>query len=106
MMRAAAPLLMLLGSCGDASAPAERFSMVPVAAPLPADDEFFEGPDADLLNAQCTACHGATMVTYQPRQSAAGWAKTVAKMREVYKAPIAEEEVPGIVRALAALSAE
>ena len=106
MKRLALTMMLLMGGCGEASAPAERFSMVPVSAPLPADEEFFEGADADLLNAHCTACHGATMILYQPRQPAAAWAKTVAKMRTVYKAPIEEQDVPGIVRALAALSGE
>lgn len=108
-MRGALLLIALpLAGCGKAPAPAPAaaLTLAPVAVVLPADDEYFEGPDADLLNAHCTACHGATMILYQPPQGAEQWEQTVAKMRQVYKAPIEEADVPGIVRALAALSRE
>ncbi|QHL91527.1 cytochrome c [Sphingomonas changnyeongensis] len=78
----------------------------PVAVELPADDRLFDGPDADLLNANCAACHDAAMVMVQPPMTAAQWSATVAKMRSVYKAPVEDGDVPRLVTALAALKRE
>lgn len=73
---------------------------------LPSEEAFFDGPQADTLNTNCTACHSAEMVLYQPSLSSTQWAAVVRKMREVYKAPIAEEDDADIVSALVALRRE
>jgi hypothetical protein len=68
---------------------------------LPADESLFTGPDADLLNGNCAGCHSPTMILYQPRMDAAHWAESVKKMRDVYKAPIAEADTARLSDALA-----
>lgn len=67
---------------------------------LPDDESQFAGPDADLLNANCLACHGAEMILLQPRLSAEAWSHSVAKMRSTYKAPITDEDAAKLPEAL------
>jgi len=67
---------------------------------LPDDDVQFSGPDADLLNGNCTACHSAEMVLLQPKMTAEQWGHSVAKMRTVYKAPISDEDAAALPAAL------
>lgn len=73
---------------------------------LPGDESQFTGPDADLLNANCTACHSPAMVLYQPRMDAAHWAESVKKMRETYKAPIEDADAAKLPEALARVQAQ
>lgn len=72
----------------------------PTGFVLPEDDTLFTGPDADLLNANCASCHGATMVLYQPRMTEAQWTASVVKMRTVYKAPVSAEDAARLPKAL------
>lgn len=77
------------------------FTLVSTAITLPADDTHFPAAaGSDLLEANCTACHSASMVLTQPPLKPEQWQATVTKMREVYKAPIAERDVPALVGAL------
>ncbi len=46
------------------------------------------GVSADAANSNCLACHSAAMITAQPRLSRVQWGETIAKMRNVYAAPI------------------
>lgn len=73
----------------------------PVEFALPDDEAQFTGPDADLLNANCLACHSASMVLLQPQMSAEQWHHSVEKMRNVYKAPIEEADAAKLPDALA-----
>jgi hypothetical protein len=73
------------------------------------DEPFFPdspdgGPKADTINADCTACHSASMTLTQPALSPEAWAGVVHKMRDVYHAPVPEEDVPAILAYLAHLS--
>jgi acyl-CoA thioesterase FadM len=43
------------------------------------------------------------MILTQPAMPKAAWEAVVAKMRNVYKAPVSEEEVPDIVTYLTAV---
>ena len=71
------------------------------AIELPADDATFPaGGGSDIVNANCTACHSATMALSQPKLSADQWLAEVTKMREVYKAPVHEADVGVIVHYL------
>jgi cytochrome c5 len=72
-----------------------------VHAEMPGSDRMFPGPDADAINSNCLACHSAGMVLTQPKMSRAAWQSEVEKMRSVYKAPIAQADVPAIVAWLA-----
>lgn len=70
------------------------------AAPYP------DGLHADVINANCASCHSASMVLNQPALTKVQWTEEVGKMRNVYKAPVAESDVPAIVAYLAAMSAK
>ncbi len=63
--------------------------------------QFPPGPGADAANGNCLACHSAGMVMNQPALPKAAWAAEVAKMRNVFKAPVAETDVDAIVDYLA-----
>lgn len=83
-----------------AAATAAPVTLQSVDVTLPVDESWFTGPDADLLNANCTACHSPSMVLLQPGMDAQGWGHSVTKMRHVYKAPIEETDVPKLIEAL------
>ncbi len=59
-----------------------------------------------MINANCTSCHSASMALTQPALTADQWTATVTKMKEVYKAPVSEKDIPSIVDYLTALSAK
>jgi hypothetical protein len=61
------------------------------------------GDKAEAINNNCLACHSAGMVLTQPHLSRAEWQSEVDKMRNIYKAPIAAEDVVEIVDYLAGL---
>ena len=75
-------------------------ALAPVQITLPDDDVQFTGPDADLLNANCLACHSSSMVLLQPKMTAKQWSASVEKMRNVYKAPIEEADAAKLPEAL------
>jgi mono/diheme cytochrome c family protein len=66
-------------------------------------------PDAEQLRpsalpgyakaqANCVACHSAEYMVYQPPTAARGyWENMVKRMKAVFKAPIADEDMPVIV---------
>jgi hypothetical protein len=80
---------------------ATRFKSVNVD--LPFGDRMFEGTGADVVNNNCLACHSVGMVLTQPPLSRQTWEAEVAKMRNAYKAPIANEDVNPIVDYLSKL---
>ncbi|MFD2500951.1 c-type cytochrome [Rhizorhabdus histidinilytica] len=57
-----------------------------------------------MMNANCASCHSASMVLLQPKLSREQWTGIVRKMRDVYRAPVADEDVPAIIDYLAKLS--
>ena len=61
-----------------------------------------DGPGVDVVTTACTACHSPAMILTQPRLTRAQWQATVEKMRTVFKAPVAEKDVPVIVDYLVA----
>jgi hypothetical protein len=72
---------------------------------LPRSDRTFPGGSkADTINNDCLICHSAGMVLTQPSLSRAEWQAEVEKMRDIFKAPFAAEDVPAIVDYLANLS--
>ena len=68
-----------------------------VRVTLPDGMEQFAGPGADAINGNCLACHSTGMVLNQPTLPKATWEAEVAKMRNVYKAPVVEADIPAIV---------
>lgn len=80
------------------------FTLTSDAIDLPIDDQQYpDGLHADVINANCTSCHSASMALTQPKLTADQWKATVVKMKEVYKAPVAEKDIPAIVEYLLAL---
>lgn len=69
-----------------------------VSIDLPQGDRVFPlGPGSEAVNNNCLACHSAGMVLNQPAMPRAAWETEVHKMINVYKAPVAAEDVPAIV---------
>lgn len=65
---------------------------------LPSSSELFPGGDAaQVVNANCLACHSVGMVFNQPPLSKAAWQAEVTKMIKLYKAPINEASIPEII---------
>ena len=69
-----------------------------VSVNLPTSDRVFPGgAEAEKITANCTGCHSVGMVIHQPALTEAVWQAEVTKMRIVYKAPVADEDVSAIV---------
>ena len=80
-------------------------TLVSTSVTLPDDTTHFSGPGADLMEANCSGCHSASMVLSQPPLKPEQWKAEVTKMREVYKAPVADKDVPAILAYLSATRA-
>jgi mono/diheme cytochrome c family protein len=59
-----------------------------------------DAPNRDVFAVACLTCHTPRYITMQPPMSAAKWEESVRKMAKTYGAPIAEEQVPKIVKYL------
>jgi hypothetical protein len=82
-----------------------KFAFASQTITLPASSEVLPaGQHVELVTANCTSCHSAAMMTTQPALTRAQWEATVKKMREVYKAPIADDDVPPILAYLEGMS--
>ncbi|HUH83973.1 MAG TPA: hypothetical protein VLX85_05155 [Stellaceae bacterium] len=104
----AAALVAALGQGRAAPAPTVAagggVTLRSVEIDLPDSDRLFPGGnEADAINNNCLACHSTGMVLNQPKLSRADWQAEVDKMRTVYRAPVAVEDVPAIVDYLAKL---
>ncbi len=95
-----AALAPLAGQAQDQGAAhlQSRLTLRSASIDLPNGDRAFPpGPGLDAVNNNCLACHSASMVLDQPAMPRAAWETEVTKMINVYKAPIAAEDVPTIV---------
>lgn len=79
------------------------FTFKPVNVTLPDSTRMYTGAGSDAINNNCLACHSMGMVMTQPDMTQAGWQAEVDKMRNVYKAPVAESDVPAIVAYLVSI---
>ena len=87
--------VVLLPSAATARSPVALKSL---NLDLPINDQILPpGPGADATNGNCLACHSVEMVLNQPPLPKAGWEAEVAKMRNVYKAPVDPKVVATIV---------
>ena len=78
----------------------------PVSYTLPDETAAFKpGPDLDVVQNNCTACHSADYINTQPRGPKFKkdfWQAEVTKMIKVYGAPIDDADVGKIVDYLTA----
>jgi len=65
------------------------------------DRELPDGQGLAAVQNNCVSCHSAGMILNQPALPKAVWEAEVAKMRNTYKAPINDKDVPDIVGYLA-----
>ncbi len=109
-MRHLIPTISLAFATGNALFMGAGVASIPQAAitslksqsiTLPEDAATFSGPQAEALNNNCLACHSASMIGSQPPLNEPQWRTIVLKMRDVYKAPIADEDIEPIVTGLA-----
>jgi mono/diheme cytochrome c family protein len=81
-------------------------SAAPVNYKLPEETAAFKpGPNLEVVQNNCTACHSADYVNTQPRGAKFRkdfWQAEVTKMIKVFGAPIDDADVPKIVDYLAA----
>jgi cytochrome c5 len=101
-------LLLLVAGVAFASpaAPAANapLTLKSVDVTLPDSDRALpDGPGVDAVQNNCVSCHSAGMILTQPALPKAVWEAEVAKMRNVYKAPVDDKDVPDIVGYLAAV---
>ena len=73
-----------------------------ISLPGDAGMAFKPGPGAGAAQANCLTCHSSAYVSTQPVLSKAQWTAEVAKMKNVYGAPIPDDAVPAIVDYLTA----
>jgi sulfite dehydrogenase (cytochrome) subunit B len=107
IMNRCAPLVLLL-SVGAIAAVSLGGAVIaaPVNYKLPEETAAFKpGPNLEVVQTNCTACHSADYVSTQPRGPKFKkdfWQAEVVKMIKVYGAPIEEADVPKIVEYLTA----
>jgi mono/diheme cytochrome c family protein len=93
---------VMVGICG--SGPSEA-SAKPVSYKLPNETATFKpGPNLEVVQNNCTACHSADYIGTQPRGPKFKedfWKAEVTKMIKVYGAPIDDADVGKIVDYLA-----
>lgn len=84
--------------------PAQALTLKSVNVTLPdSDRDLPNGPGLAAVQSNCISCHTPGMILAQPAMSKAAWEAEVNKMRNVYKAPVNEKDVPDIVSYLAAV---
>jgi hypothetical protein len=92
------PLLLVLVLAVPAAAAPRTYDLPEETATLA------PGPNLELVQQNCVACHSADYISTQPRPlpNARGfWQAEVVKMKSLYGAPIAQEDVGKIVDYLA-----
>jgi sulfite dehydrogenase (cytochrome) subunit B len=90
---AAVALACALGAA-PALAAVESITLPPDGAQLKASPL----PGYEKAQANCVACHSAEYMLYQPPTAPrAYWDAMVKRMRDVFKAPVAEADMPAIV---------
>ena len=99
-------LVPLLASAAIAASGFGAVTAAPANYKLPEETAAFKpGPNLDVVQNNCTACHSADYINTQPRGPKFRkdfWQAEVTKMIKVYGAPIGDADVPKIVEYLAA----
>jgi hypothetical protein len=98
------PAPLATSSPSPPSVTANGFTLTSTSVDLPIDEQQYpDGPHADVINANCTSCHSPSMAMTQPKLTADQWKATVTKMRDVYHAPVAAKDMGAIVDYLLAM---
>jgi len=99
MSRAILPALLALGLLAlTAASYAEPMELKSESIQLPfGASDFPPGPGVDAVKKNCLLCHSPRMILYQPALTKEGWTKEVDKMINVFKAPVAKEDIPAIL---------
>jgi hypothetical protein len=71
-----------------------------ISLPGDAGMAFKPGPGAGAAQGACLSCHSSAYVSTQPTLTRAQWTAEVAKMKNVYGAPIPDDQVPVLVEYL------
>ena len=91
--------LAALGSAGPAPALTKRYQAPPDTVMLTPS----EMPGYAKAQANCTSCHSAEYMRYQPPNAGRPyWDAMVHRMKTVFKAPIDDADMPAIVDYLSA----
>ena len=86
--------LAALGSAGPAPALTKRYQAPPDTVMLTPS----EMPGYAKAQANCTSCHSAEYMRYQPPTAPRGyWDAMVHRMKAVFHAPVPEEDMPLLV---------
>ncbi len=79
----------------------------PVTVDLPPNDDVYpDKPGAVVVDRNCLSCHSPEIVANQPQLTRAQWAAEIKKMREAYRAPIADDDAQTILDYLVSLRGE
>jgi len=99
-------LALLLAGAAIAAVGFASVIAAPINYKLPEETAAFKpGPNLEVVQNNCTACHSADYINTQPRGPKFKkdfWQAEVTKMIKVYGAPIDDADVPKIVEYLAA----
>ena len=97
---------LLLALAAGTSLAVASVSAKPIDFELPAETATFKpGPNLDVVQGNCGACHSSDYVLTQPRGEKfkqGFWEAEVTKMINVYGAPIEKADIPKIVEYLTA----
>lgn len=96
-----AALVLPLTACSD---PAPEFAAVEITLP-DVEPAFPAGPGVEAVTNNCAACHSPDMILNQPKQTREQWAKSIDKMRKIFKASIDEADEAAVLDYLEAMSA-
>ncbi len=95
-------MVIVAGAAALAAGVAPPKGTVSISLPGDAGMAFKPGPGAAVTQANCLTCHSSAYVSTQPAMTRAQWTAEVAKMKAVYGAPIADDQMPAIVDYLTA----
>ena len=70
---------------------------VTIVLPSDAGTSFKPGPGVETAQRYCLTCHSSAYVSIQPGLTTAQWTAEVKKMKNVYGAPIPDDQVATLV---------
>jgi sulfite dehydrogenase (cytochrome) subunit B len=80
-----------------AANPAPPQGTVTIVLPSDTGMSFKPGPGVEIARTYCLTCHSSAYVSIQPHLTTAQWTAEVKKMKNVYGAPIPDDQVSTLV---------